>query len=411
MHTITDETPMKPQSHRARWHGWMAHPLGLPIVLFVGLIFVSAIVAGILIIHSGSSPTVHASETYVAIIRHDDQKQIVPTDAKTVGELLQRLHVNVESGDRVEPALDQPITGDNFLVNVYRSAPVAIVDGADYKLVNSAAATPRSVVTETGMTLYAEDSVNSGLTNNFVLQKSLGSRAVIDRATPVAMQLYGHPLSLRTHAKTVGELIKEKGIKLSKDDTLRPAATTGLTAGMEVAVVRNGIQVITLDEPIPAPVQNIIDASLSFGSTAVRQEGSPGKMTNTYQIKVENGFEVSRTLLQSVKVSDPVTRIVAKGNTVNIPADKQAVMAAAGISASDYGYVDYIFSRESHWNAAAMSSNGYAGLGQTRPATLSSVCPSWQTDPVCQTRFFTGYAGRYGGWAGAYNAWVSKGWW
>jgi len=411
MHKSENKTLIEPKAHRARWHGWMEHPLGLPIALFVGLILVTAAAVVIFISRGTSSPTVHASETYIAIIRHDDQKQIVPTDAKTVGELLQRLHVDVQSGDRVEPALDQPITGDNFLVNVYRSAPVAIIDGADYKLVKSAAATPRSVATETGTTLYAEDTVSAGLTNNFVLQKSLGSRAVIDRATPIAMQLYGHPLSLRTHAKTVGALLKEKGVKLSKDDTIRPSATTELTAGMEVAVVRNGIQVLTLDEAIPAPIQNIIDASLSFGSTAVRQEGTPGKMTNTYQIKVENGVEVSRTLLQSVKVSDPVTRIVAKGNTVNIPADKQAVMAAAGISANDYGYVDYIFSRESHWNAAAMSSNGYAGLGQTRPTTLSSACPSWQTDPVCQTRFFTGYAGRYGGWAGAYNAWVSKGWW
>lgn len=411
MHTIEDETQIKPEARRARWRDWMEHPLGLPIALFVGLILVSAAITAVIILRSTGKPTVRASETYVAIIRHDDQKQIVPTDAKTVGELLQRLHVTVESGDRVEPALDQPITGDNFLVNVYRSAPVAIVDGADYKLVNSAAATPRSVVTETGTTLYAEDNVNAGLTSNFVLQKSLGSRAVIDRATTIGMQLYGHPLSLRTHAKTVGALLKEKGVKLGKDDTIRPSLATDLTAGMEVAVVRNGIQVLTLDEPIPAPIQNIIDASLSFGSTAIRQEGSPGKMTNTYQIKVENGVEVSRTLLQSVKVSDPVTRIVAKGNTVNIPSDKLAVMAAAGISASDYGYVDYIFSRESHWNAAAMSSNGYAGLGQTRPATLSSACPSWQTDPVCQTRFFTGYASRYGGWAGAYNAWVSKGWW
>lgn len=411
MQTTEHEIPIKQVTIRERLRGWIEHPLGLPIALFIGLVLSSALVAAWFIWRSGHSPTVHASENYVVIVRHDDQKQIVPTSAKTVGELLRRLHVSVKPGDRVEPATDQPITGDNFLVNVYRSAPIAIVDGSNHALVSSAAATPRSVATETGIMLYAEDTVSAGLTDNFVLEKSLGYRAVIDRATPVAMQLYGQPLTLRTHAKTVAALLKEKGIKLGKDDTIRPAATTTLTAGMDVAVVRNGIQVITLDEQIPAPIQNIIDASLSFGSSAVRQEGSPGKVTNTYQIKVENGFEVSRTLLQSVKVSEPVTRIIAKGNTVNIPGDKQAVMAAAGISASDYGYVDYIFSRESHWNAAAMSANGYAGLGQTRPATLSAACPSWQTDPVCQTRFFTGYAARYGGWAGAYNAWVSKGWW
>lgn len=411
MQLTNNEIHSKQDAPRARWRRYIEHPLGLPIALFVGLVILSGLVAAAIIWRGAHSPTVSASETYIAIVRHDDQKQIVPTDAKTVGELLDRLHIQIESGDRVEPATDQPITGDNFLVNVYRSAPIGIVDGTSYTLVSSAAATPRTVVTETGTKLYAEDTVSAGLTDNFVLQKSLGYRTVIDRATAIEMHLYGQPLSLRTHAQTVAELLKEKGIKLGKDDTLKPSAATAITAGMDVSVVRNGIQVITLDEQIPAPVQNIIDASLSFGSTAVRQEGSPGKVTNTYQIKVENGVEVSRTLLQSVKVSEPVTRIVAKGNTVNIPADKQSVMAAAGVSVGDYGYVDYIFSRESHWNAAAMSSNGYAGLGQTRPATLSAACPNWQTDPVCQTRFFSGYASRYGGWAGAYNAWISKGWW
>lgn len=411
MKAVKNEVVTTPEPDRKSLRGFMAHPFGLPVALFVVLVLMTALVAGVLIWHDKRSPIVHASENYVVIVRHDDEKQIVPTNAKTVGDLLNRMHIEIDSSDRVEPAVDQPITGDNFLVNVYRSAPIAIVDGSGHKLVNSAAATARSVVTETGTTLYAEDTVDSGLTTNFVLQKSLGYRAVIDRATPMTLQLYGQPLSLRTHAKTVAELLKEKGIKLGKDDTLRPSAATAVTTGMEVVVVRNGVQVITLDEDIPAPVQNIIDASLSFGSSAVRQEGSPGKVTNTYQIKVENGYEISRTLLQSVRVREPVTRIVAKGNTVNIPADKQAVMAAAGVSTGDYGYVDYIFSRESHWNAAAMSSNGYAGLGQTRPATLSAACPSWQTDPVCQTRFFSGYAQRYGGWAGAYNAWISKGWW
>jgi hypothetical protein len=78
-------------------------------------------------------------------------------------------------------------------------------------------------------------------------------------------------------------------------------------------------------------------------------------------------------------------------------------MAAAGISPDDYAYVDYVFSRESHWNAAAMNAGGCGGLGQACPAgKLAAVCPGWQSDPVCQTRFFTGYAvGRYGSWAGA----------
>ncbi len=412
MQEIQDEKQSRAEIRRGRLRRFIEHPFGLPIVVFLVLVSITALIVGVVLWRNSRHPTVRARENYIVIVNHDEKKQIVPTDEKTVGSLLKRLRIEIKAGDRVEPAMDEPITGDNFLVNIYRSAPVAIVDGAQQTMVKSAAATPRSVVAETSTKLYPEDILSADLTDNFVLQKSLGYRAVIDRATPVAMKLYGKPLNLRTHATTVDALLKEKGVKLSKEDTVRPAAAMALTPGMEVAVVRNGIQVITLDEQIPAPIQNIIDASLSFGSSAVRQEGSPGTVTNTYQIKVEGGFEVSRKLLQSVRVSDPVPRIVAKGNTVNIPADKQAVMAAAGISPSDYAYVDYIFSRESRWNAASLNAGGCGGLGQACPAgKLATVCPNWQTDPVCQTRWFTGYASRYGGWAGAYNAWLTKHWW
>lgn len=397
--------------HQAR--RGVSHPAGIPVIVFLALAFISAAGIGGYIWHRHNNPQLSIAENVIVIVKHDGRSQAVPTNARTVGEVLKRMNITYSSSDRIEPSVSAPVTGDNFLINVYRAAPIAIADGGSSKLVHSAAATARSIAEQNGYTLYAEDRVDLELTTNFVRQGSVGGRVVIDPATPVSVQLYGRPMSLRTQAKTVGALLKEKGVKLSKDDTVTPKLSDGIVQGMRIAVVRNGIQTVTIDEEVPAPVQTVIDPSLSFGSQAVRQEGSPGKVTNTYEITVENGREVSRKLLQSVKVSDPVTRIVAKGNTTNIPGDKQAVMAAAGIGPSDYMYVDYIFSRESHWNAAVISANGkYAGLGQTNPATLAGACPNWQNDPVCQTRFFSGYAERrYGSWANAYSTWQSKGWW
>ena len=87
-------------------------------------------------------------------------------------------------------------------------------------------------------------------------------------------------------------------------------------------------------------------------------------------------------------------------------------MAAAGIAASDYGYVNYIISHESSWRPNATNGR-YWGLYQTSQARLISDCGSdWVNDPVCQLRSATGYAvGRYGSWESAYNKWRSQGWW
>ncbi|MGP6171904.1 transglycosylase SLT domain-containing protein [Microbacterium sp. A196] len=85
-------------------------------------------------------------------------------------------------------------------------------------------------------------------------------------------------------------------------------------------------------------------------------------------------------------------------------------MAAAGIPSSDWGYVDYIVSKESGWNPNATNrSSGACGLVQALPC---SKVPGNGYDPVDNLRWANGYAtGRYGSWAGAYNFWISNNWW
>lgn len=85
-------------------------------------------------------------------------------------------------------------------------------------------------------------------------------------------------------------------------------------------------------------------------------------------------------------------------------------MAAAGIAESDWGYVDYIVSRESTWNPNAINAaGGYCGLVQIAPLHGVENC----TDPVVNLTWATSYAvGRYGSWEGAYNHWATyqSGW-
>ena len=85
-------------------------------------------------------------------------------------------------------------------------------------------------------------------------------------------------------------------------------------------------------------------------------------------------------------------------------------MAAAGIPESDWGYVDYIASKESGWNPnATNASSGACGLIQALPC---SKVPGNGYDPVDNLRWANGYAvGRYGSWAAAYNFWTANHWW
>ncbi|HET8669818.1 MAG TPA: G5 domain-containing protein, partial [Candidatus Saccharimonadales bacterium] len=230
-----------------------------------------------------------------------------------VGQLLDRLHVTLNEGDVVEPSQSTEIASDNFRVNVYRAVPVTIVDGDKKTFTYSAAATPRSVAKQAGLEIFPEDNLKTMPTENFLTESSIGERVVIDRATPIAVNVYGMQVNMRTQAETVEELLKEKNIKLSKSDEILPAKEAKIATTTQVLLIRKGTQVQTVEETIPIPVQTVDDANLAYGSTAIRQQGAPGRKLVTYQIELANGLEIGRKIIQTVDSQPAVPRIVAKG--------------------------------------------------------------------------------------------------
>ncbi len=391
------------------------HPFAVPVITFLVL---ASLASGVVLLAKREHP-ITTKDTQIVVIAHDHMKQIVPTRAATVGALLQKLHIPLNEGDVVEPAATTVIDQDQFRINIYRAVPVQIIDGGHVSYTFSAATTPRSIAAQTGSKLYGDDEITANPATNFIKTGAIGEQVIINRATPVALNLYGTSLSLRTHASTVGDLVKQKNIKLAKDDQLVPSAETPLTANTQVFVTRKGIKIQTSEEDIAMPTQQIQDDTLAYGTSAVRQAGSTGHQVTTYQLQLQNGVEVSRSVLQQVVTRQPVTEIRVVGTSLSgIKGD----MALAGIAASDYDYVDYIISHESGWCPTkaqgehtcpavpdnADTPNGY-GLCQSTPGRkMASAGADWQTNPVTQLRWCSGYAqGRYGSWAAAYNHWLS----
>ncbi|HSX43810.1 MAG TPA: G5 domain-containing protein [Candidatus Saccharimonadales bacterium] len=406
--------------HLKKHHQWFftlkGHPFFIPVTTFLVLFIATAV-----ILVSLGGQTVGASDNHVVIVTHDNKQETVPTRAVKVSDLLDKLGVHLEKGDVVEPTVDTPIVEDNFRVNVYRARPVTIVDGSQVTHAYNAGQTARNAASEAGLTVYPEDDITRQPVQD-VLKDGIGEKIVINRAVPANLNLYGTPVTIRTHSKTVGDLLKEKNVQLAKDDQVQPAVTTPVTPSMQVFVVRAGTQIATQEEAIAAPSETIEDPSLSFGTTVVRQNGVAGKKLVTYQIETQNGKEVARHVIQEVTVIAPVKQVIARGKVVSIPEDKTVVMAAAGIKASDYAYVNYIISHESGWCPTKLQGQiGYCpayppssipsglgyGLGQATPGSkMSPFGSDWTSNPVTQLRWATSYAdARFGSWGAAYNYW------
>ena len=96
------------------------------------------------------------------------------------------------------------------------------------------------------------------------------------------------------------------------------------------------------------------------------------------------------------------------------PTTPEGMMSAAGISQSDFPYVEYIVSHESTWNIYATEpTTGAYGLCQSLPAyKMASAGSDWQTNGVTQLIWCNSYAqSAYGGWYNAYIHWVNNHWW
>lgn len=402
------------RSERVRKVARVARHPAVTVPLATFSVLLTLTVLGI-VIFSGGSPKLGATDTRTAIISHDGQEVTVPTRGDNVGQLLENLNIRINDGDVVEPSLKAAVNTDNFRINVYRAAPVTIVDGDNKTFTFSAAATPRSIVKQVGIEVYPEDRLESIPTENFLLEGSIGPRVVISRATPVNVNLYGTQVTMRTHAKTVAELLDEREIKLAEGETVRPKRETLITKNMQIFILQEGAELVMEEQEIPMPVEEVEDNSLSFGTRAIRQEGQAGKRVVTFILeKNAAGKEIGRKQIQSIVVQEAVKQIVAVGTFFDISADRTSVMAAAGIAMSDYAYVDYIVSHESGWRPFARNaSSGAFGLCQALPGSkMASSGSDWETNPVTQLRWCSGYAAaRYGSWAAAYQTHVSQGWW
>lgn len=391
------------------------HPFVVPVVTFLVLFFIT--ITGFILFSGGT--TIGPDDSKIVNVYVDGSKQTLPTRAKSVQELVDKLNIKIKDGDVVEPALDSPIISDIFNINIYRARPVMIIDQDKHVVVDSADQSPKIVARKAGIIVYPEDVITPEPPDDLLDEGVIGERYVINRATPVTLVLYGNVSGVRTQSKTVGDLLKEKSIKIETSDTVAPSADTPLTPDLNISITRKGQQIATVEEEIPAPIEYIDDPNMLKGTTKEREPGVVGKKVVTYDIKTENGVEVGRNKLQEIITIQPQRKLIAKGIKIIISNPSENVKIGEQLAASrgwtgEQWYCLYqLWQRESGWNTTSgNSSSGAYGIPQALPGSkMASVGSDWATNPTTQINWGLGYiAGRYSAPCDAWASSQSRGW-
>lgn len=124
--------------------------------------------------------------------------------------------------------------------------------------------------------------------------------------------------------------------------------------------------------------------------------------------------EQARIAAEKPKVQQQVSQ-----PAIAVTGNKASWLAASGIPQSEWGYVDFLVTKEAGWNPCAYNPSqsdcsanptSACGLAQSLPCGKQSVYGHW-TDPVANLKWQYDYVkGRYGGYAGAVAQWQAKKW-
>ncbi len=279
---------------------------GMTLMLFGGLFFVNRVLA------ETAKPVAKAGERLVTIYDRGTERTIV-TKARTVREALKLAKLSIdERQDVVEPGLDSEMVAERYNVNIFRARPVTIVDGGKRLRVTTAQQTPILIAKAAGLEIFNEDKTTLAKADNVAVD---GADMVmrVERALAVNFVLYGKTSTIRTHAKTVGELLKDKHITLKKDDTISVDLSSKIVPGMKIELWRNGKQTVTVEEEVKFETEKIKDANRETSYREVKQAGENGKKNVTYEIEMKNGTEVSRKEIASVVTKEPKKQVEIVG--------------------------------------------------------------------------------------------------
>ena len=362
---------------------------GAILMLVGGLFFVNQALA------DAAKPATKAGEKLVTVYDRGAEKTIV-TKARTIREALKLAKFSIdERQDVVEPSLDSEMVAEKYNINIFRARPITIVDGNKRLKVTTAEQTPALIAKAAGIEVFEEDKTTLSNSDNMAVD---GANMVmkIDRASMVNFVLYGKESVIRTHAKTVGELLKEKNINPKKDDTLSVDRSAKIIPGMKIELWRNGKQTITAEEDVKFEVEKVQDANRDSGYREVKQAGENGKKNVTYEVEMKNGVEVSRKEIASVVTKEPRKQIEIVGTKSSTSFSGSFSEALARLRSCEGSYTSntgngyygaYQFDKRTWGNYGGyeLASDAPAAV-QDEKAWQTYKARGWQPWPTCKVK-------------------------
>ncbi|MFI5240265.1 MAG: hypothetical protein ACHQUB_00965 [Candidatus Saccharimonadia bacterium] len=181
-----------------------------------------------------------------------------------------------------------------------------------------------------------------------------------------------------------------------------PTASTAVAASVSVSI-----------PTVVAPQTNIVFSTSSINALEIQSPPAPNFDTDVLiPLRAKQAQEATAAQAQKIAAAKARALEISGLSSVSTVGDHASWMSQAGISPSDFAYVDFIVNHEASWEGVTKwnyAGSGAYGMFQALPGSKMAVYGSdWATNPVTQIKWANAYAiSRYGSWYGAYEHWLS----
>lgn len=224
--------------------------------------------------------------------------------------------VTVGDQDLVYPAPSENLANGET-ITVRTAKPVAVtIDGVQQHITSTAVTVddllgslgnvaPGSEVKTAGSDLSSDDTKSEKLTDGMEVEVVSPKIVVVNDG--------GRVVYSKVAAKTVRDVLSDRGIFPDEDDRVTPSLDAEVTEGMYIKVDEVSTTDHQQTETFDAPANYVDDPRLEEGTEEVRVEGIKGERMVTRRLIMVDGAKESDDILSSTETKPAVPATIARG--------------------------------------------------------------------------------------------------
>ena len=345
------------------------------------------------------------TRTSTVTLSVDGEVTTVETAGATVGEVLAAEGLELGSHDVVAPDLGATVA-DGTRIAVKYGRPLTVTVDGDRSKHWVTATSVTTALQQIGLRLGGSDLSVSRSAG--VSRSGLALRVVTPKR--VTLVVGGDkPVRREVTAMTVRQALVERGVRVDRDDRVRPRLSTRLDKARPTRITVTRVRVVEREvrnQPVAFSTRTVADPSSYEGERELARAGRNGSRDLTFTLRFENGRLVRRALTDVSGYVAPVNALVEVG-TKEKPApapEPEPAPAPAAVYSSGSSVWDSLARCESGGNWAINTGNGYYGGLQFSLATWQAYggtglpsANSRETQIAVATRLRDA-SGGYGAW-------------